>query len=223
MGQMAKIIITAKENPGKFFEAAINPTKYSVGYKNDYNTDTPQGSPEGSVKFEKAAASTFDLEFLLDGTGVNKGTGLLGSFGKKSVMDQFDLFVNVTGSYVGGIHKPYDLTIVWGSLLFEGVLVESTVDFTLFSPDGSPLRGIIKAKFKATKDIKLINLHAGKQSPDLTHKISVKAGDKLPLMSQNVYGDSKYYLEVAKVNGIINFRQLEPGQIVYFPPLQKQL
>jgi hypothetical protein len=31
-------------------------------------------------------------------------------------------------------------------------------------------------------------------------------------MTERIYGDSKYYLEVAKVNGLINFRQLNQGR-----------
>jgi hypothetical protein len=37
-------------------------------------------------------------------------------------------------------------------------------------------------------------------------------------MTERIYGDSKYYLEVAKINGLINFRQLIPGQELFFPP-----
>uniref|UniRef100_A0AAU6WLI4 LysM domain-containing protein n=1 Tax=Chryseobacterium endophyticum TaxID=1854762 RepID=A0AAU6WLI4_9FLAO len=60
-----------------------------------------------------------------------------------------------------------------------------------------------------------------KNSPDLTHKRTIQDGDTLPLMTERIYGDSKYYLEVAKVNNLINFRQLVPGEELYFPPIEK--
>jgi len=41
-------------------------------------------------------------------------------------------------------------------------------------------------------------------------------------MSFKIYGDSKYYLEVARANKLINFRKLKIGQKIFFPPLQKQ-
>ena len=40
-------------------------------------------------------------------------------------------------------------------------------------------------------------------------------------MSKKIYGDSKYYLEVARVNQLTNFRKLTPGQELLFPPLEK--
>jgi nucleoid-associated protein YgaU len=61
----------------------------------------------------------------------------------------------------------------------------------------------------------------GKNSPDLTHYRQVKQGDTLPLMVFNIYKDPKYYLEIARVNGLTNFRKLLTGQNIIFPPLEK--
>jgi nucleoid-associated protein YgaU len=59
-----------------------------------------------------------------------------------------------------------------------------------------------------------------KSSPDLSHLVTVKAGDTLPLLCCNIYGSSVYYLEVARVNGLAHFRDLAPGMQLLFPPLQ---
>lgn len=40
-------------------------------------------------------------------------------------------------------------------------------------------------------------------------------------MSHRIYGDSKYYLEVARVNEITSFRKLEVGKEIFFPPIEK--
>ena len=57
------------------------------------------------------------------------------------------------------------------------------------------------------------------QSPDLTQVRIAKAGDNLPLLCYQIYGDPGYYLEVAQANQIDAFRLLEPGMTVVFPPL----
>jgi nucleoid-associated protein YgaU len=49
----------------------------------------------------------------------------------------------------------------------------------------------------------------------------VKSGDTLPLLAKEIYGSSEYYLRVAEVNGIDDFRNLTPGQQIIFPPLAK--
>jgi len=59
------------------------------------------------------------------------------------------------------------------------------------------------------------------QSPDLTHIRIVKEGDTLPLLCHQVYGDPKYYIAVAAVNGLNDFRNLKKGERIMFPPLEK--
>jgi len=59
------------------------------------------------------------------------------------------------------------------------------------------------------------------QSPDLTHVRLIKAGDNLPSLCSQIYGDPSYYLAVARANQIDNFRELVPGTNVFFPPLEK--
>jgi nucleoid-associated protein YgaU len=59
------------------------------------------------------------------------------------------------------------------------------------------------------------------ESPDLTHIRLVKAGDTLPEMCFNIYGDPRYYLDVARQNRLDNFRKLEPGTRIFFPPIEK--
>jgi len=42
-------------------------------------------------------------------------------------------------------------------------------------------------------------------------------------MVHKIYGSFKYYLQVAKVNNLKNFRDLIPGQKLIFPPFEKNL
>ena len=111
--------------------------------------------------------------------------------------------------------------VKWGALLFKGSLVDLSIEYRLFAPDGTPLRANAKLKIKGTVDDDLRVARENNQSPDLTHYRKVKAGETLPLMCHRIYGDPKYYLEIAKANNITQFRKLKPGQELFFPPLQK--
>jgi len=216
------------------FKALINPTGFSFTRKNEYNTTQASGSSAGEQKFDKASSPSLQLEFLFDGTGVTKdnpgnklinkikeGLGKKDPFSKKSVTDQLYDFYEATGDYDGTIHKPYNVIIIWGKFEFKGILSEFTIDYKLFNNDGTPLRAIGKANFGGSISKELAAKIANTSSPDLTHKRTVQDGDTLPLMTKRIYGDSKYYLEVAKVNGLVNFRQLKPGSELYFPPIEK--
>jgi hypothetical protein len=39
-------------------------------------------------------------------------------------------------------------------------------------------------------------------------------------MCQQIYGDPRYYLQVARFNGLKNYRRLAVGQELLFPPLK---
>jgi nucleoid-associated protein YgaU len=95
-----------------------------------------------------------------------------------------------------------------------------SVDYTLFKPSGEPLRAKVKLSFSGFMSKEEEALRANRSSPDLTHLIEVKAGDTLPMLCYRVYKDCSYYLEVAKVNGITNFRDLQLGTKLHFPPLR---
>jgi len=212
------------------FTALINPTGFSLTHKVEYNAERKEGANATNAQFVKKSPQILQLEFLFDGTGVteaNAGNKLLkkirgkDSFSKTAVEKQLEDFYKATGDFDGTIHKPYTVTVTWGKFEFKGALTELTIDYKLFNKDGSPLRAIGKATFLESISDELAALMANKNSPDLTHKRIVQDGDTLPLMTERIYGDSKYYLEVAKVNGLINFRQLKPGTELYFPPIEK--
>jgi nucleoid-associated protein YgaU len=59
-------------------------------------------------------------------------------------------------------------------------------------------------------------------SPDLTHSVQVKDGDLLPLLTSQIYKDQNYYLQVAKVNKLKNFRKLKAGTTLVFPPISNK-
>jgi LysM repeat protein len=211
------------------FKAFINPTGYSVTYKTELETPLLPGAAKTDAKYVASPSTDLQLEFLFDGTGVteaNSGIKLINkikgkAFKKTSVKDQVDAFYKATGQVSGPIHKPYNVILNWGDFEFKGILAEFTVEYKLFDNEGQPLRAIGKAKFSESISPKLEAAEKKQSSPDLTHKRTVQAGDTLPLMTESIYGDSKYYLEVAKVNNLVNFRQLKPGQELFFPPLEK--
>ena len=96
------------------------------------------------------------------------------------------------------------------------------ITYTLFKSDGYPLRAKVKATFSENIEDTLRTAKEGKKSPDFTHQRIVKDGDTLPLMTYRIYGDDSYYLEVARINGLTNFRKLETGTIIQFPPLKQE-
>jgi hypothetical protein len=225
-GELKKLKVVAYSDPGFSnkiadgeFATLINPEKYTFHYKIEQDEQQAGGTSTVSPRFNKKLPEDLELEFLFDRSGVITGKEAI----EKGIINDIEKFKKVILDYNGDEHKPNYLVISWGSLLFKGSLTEMDIEFKLFKPDGTPIRAVAKAKFKGFVEDDLRAAQENNRSPDLTHIRIVKEGDTLPLMSYRIYGDSKYYLEVAKVNNIINFRRLKTGQEIFFPPLQKQV
>jgi LysM repeat protein len=224
-GKLKKLTITAYKDDtfsepigdGKF-TSLLNPENYAFNYKIEYSEAQAIGTSAAQPKFIRTLPQDLNLEFLFDQTGVMNGiTNPMGD----GIIDEIEQFKRIIFDYNGEQHKPNYVMIGWGSLLFKGVLADMSLEFKLFAPDGTPLRAIAKTSFKGSVEDNLRVAKENNSSPDLTHIRIVQDGDTLPLMAFRIYGDSKYYLQVAAANNLTNFRKLRTGQELFFPPIEK--
>ena len=198
---------------GSSFELMLNPSSYSHSYSIGYNKKEALGKLASDTKFSGIKPEKIGFDIVIDGTGVVELTG-------DDVKTQVKSLTDIVYKYDGNNHEPNHVRLLWGSLIFFGRLESMSVDYTLFKPSGEPLRAKIKLSFSGFMSKEEEALRANRSSPDLSHQIEVKAGDTLPALCYRVYKDSSYYLEVAKANNITNFRDIEPGSKLHFPPLR---
>jgi hypothetical protein len=208
------------EQVGDNFQVYINPERYTHTYGIDYKDEQAQGSNGPSPVFNKYKSDTVNFELVFDGTGVvpSPRPGNSPASGN-TVEKQIGQFKKLAFSYNGNIHRPNFLMLSWGTLLFKCVLTTLNLTYTLFMPDGTPLRAKATTTFIGFNDEVELALKANKSSPDLPHVLTVKAGDTLPLMCYDIYGSSAYYPQVAHINGLTNMRNLVEGTKLLFPPL----
>ena len=218
-GALEKLLILAFQKPDYSdtevarFEAFVNPNEITISYELEYDAAQGAGTTNSRMHFKKAKPGDLSLSFFIDGTGANGQ--------KVDVQERVAQFQAVTG-YDGRIHRPNYLKVVWGTLQVKRcVLKSASIAYKLFHPDGVPLRAVITAAFSDNSDDKTRQAMAQDESSDLTHRRTVTAGDNLPTLCQQIYGDPGYYLDVARVNRLLNFRRLEPGTTLFFPPLEK--
>jgi LysM repeat protein len=218
-GMLERLRIRAYESadysgsPASEFEAYVNPSEITLSYEIEYDSAQGSGTTNSRMNFKSAKPGDLALTFFLDGTGAN---------GRPSnVQEKVEQFQQVTG-YNGQIHRTSYLIVMWGTLQIKRcVLKSASIAYKLFRPDGVPLRAVISASFSDNSDDTTRVAMAQDQSPDLTHKRIIKAGDTLPALCQAIYGSPKHYLRVAAANGLDNFRNIPAGTAVFFPPLEK--
>lgn len=201
------------------FTVKINPETYALDYKIKYSEDQASGTSGDLPKFDKTEPLSLGFKFIFDSTGALPNT--TDKEREQGIGEELAQFKKVVFDYVGEKHAPPFVELIWGTLLFRCVLTGMKINYKLFRPDGTPVRAEVDAKFKELVEPNERVAQENDQSPDLTHIRNVKQGDTLPLFCKDIYGDSRYYIEIARVNKLISFRNLKVGQRIIFPPILK--
>jgi hypothetical protein len=194
------------------YTAYINPDQYTYNYSIEYSKQDVPGAGGQTLKFQQVEPATVTFDMYFDTTGIIPDSS-------GDVNDQIADFQAITYGYNGDIHSPNYLQLVWGTMIFNGVLGSLSVTYQLFSPQGIPLRAKASVTFKNTADPEEIEKEENSNSPDMTHVRTVLEGDTLPLMCNRIYGDPSLYMEVARVNGLDQLTDLKAGTSIVFPPI----
>lgn len=222
--------------PQDVYVVQVNPSSYTLNHLLNYSHQRGQGASASEAVYSDSAPVNLQFEFLFDGTGVIPAASelgdvpLLGAIASALspaepyvVMDEIKKFNALVYDYHGEQHRPRQLLLTWGKLVFSCVLGSVAYRFTLFKPDGTPLRAVATCTFcESISDAERVRKENA-SSPDLTHLRDVREGDTLPLLAYGIYGNAALYLEVARANKLVDFRRLRPASRLAFPPLDKKV
>ncbi|MBB6250765.1 CIS tube protein [Nitrospirillum iridis] len=227
-GSLEKMIVTAYSDQnfttqvGDPYTVWINPASYRYKYSIYYNDRQAQGSNGASPDFNRSGPDSVAFELVFDATGVVPspvaGQADAPADGITSMVNGFKALVL---KFNGNIHSPNYVMLSWGMLQFGCRLQSMDINYTLFRPDGTPLRARMSVSFLGFTSESQLAKQANKRSPDMTHIVTVVAGDSLPTLCKRIYGSSLHYLRVAEFNKLNTFKQLIPGTQLLFPPLAK--
>lgn len=219
-GELKKMVIEAYRSPdysgsaAASFTVLFNPATYTQKYEVEYHARQGAADTGSPQVFGRIKPQEYTFEFLFDGTGT--------AVQKVEVRQALEDFLKVAGKHDGEIHRPMYLKLSWGSLISKCVLKSADITYTLFKPDGHPLRAKVRAVFSENIEDTLRVAEERRSSPDLSHVHVVKAGEHLSQLAHRYYGDASRYLQVAQFNRLRNFRRLEVGQVLVFPPIAER-
>jgi hypothetical protein len=248
-GKLTKlaIIFSSDENKpliGVPFFPMYNPESYKMSYAMDYDDNQRLLVGNADKKFLRVKPKTLSLKLYFDGTSASPNDLLISNLEKvpgfNGVVAQVEAFLAM-GASVGGpvidkngkvqevigedkitreIHRPKSMAIIWGTFYMTGVLTNATVNYTMFTPEGVPIRAEMDIDVAESTSLTLVERVMKLMSPDLSKSIVVKEGDTLPDLCYKEYGDSSFYPKIAEVNQLKNFRKLVPGTELLFPPIK---
>lgn len=215
--QLMKIIGYSDEEfqnvSGKSYTLMMNPESMKRQQSIEYNDQQAPDSSSASQKYKSTPSDKLSFEIVIDCTGVVDGKRL-------DMSTEIESLEKVVYTYNGKIHRPNFVKLQWGkNFIFKSVLTSMDTNYTLFKPDGSPLRAKISLSFSQYISPSTVIKIDQPQSPDVTHMVTIVDGDSLPKLSYEIWNDENYYIQVAKYNVLDKFRNLTSGDQLFFPPI----
>lgn len=208
------------------YQFLINPDSYKFHYELEQAEDAPAGSSGSELRYFRQIPNEWEFEILIDGTGVIKDASalsisLLGNTDETDVQEQVNNLKSIVLDYNGEIHRNQFLKISWGNRdVFKGTLVTLDLNYKMFKNDGSPLRVIAKLKLREWVDPEQRIREEASSSPDITHERVFRSEDRIDLLSNRIYNDPGYYIDIAKSNDLNGFRKIPKGIKLKFPPIK---
>ncbi|MBB6369151.1 hypothetical protein [Chryseobacterium shigense] len=233
------------EPPNETIFVQLNPEKYTMKNNVVFCEGQAMGTTGSDLKFNKIEGEEVTFDFLFDSSGIvpqgktvkGKGTdsltGTLSAIGEslkpayvdpfgevESVEKQVEGFKDSLMKYDGKSHQTPYLKLLWGGYSLSCRLKSMDIEYYLFRKDGRPVRAKVKCLFKGTVKYELMVAEQKKSSPDLTHERTIQMNDKLPLLAESIYESDDFYIDVAKSNKLLSFRNINTGQKLKFPPVK---
>jgi hypothetical protein len=209
-----------------------NPTEYTLSKGAQLAEIAIPGLDSPLLQFVRGQTETLSLDLFFDTTEAGMDDTAISV---TKVTDQFYQLVKIDGTthappicfFSWGVQfpgqRPYaSMGLGTGSQQRHGFkcVVESVRQrYTLFSPQGIPLRATLTVSLKEYKTLAEQIAEINAQSADHSHTHLVQTGETLSQISSSVYNDPTQWRAIANRNNLLDPLNLQPGQILEIPPL----
>jgi hypothetical protein len=212
---LAKASIINLDTGGPPITCMFNPKEYAFAKQNSWSQGQTGGTNVPQFEFGGGQPATLTLQFLFD-------TYTQGKDVRKEHTDAIWALMLVDDSLKdpkSGKARPPKVRFQWGNTWsFDAVITSITQRFTLFLPEGTPVRATLDVAFQQIKDEKLFP----KQNPTSggaggERVWQVNEGDTLSWIAYKEYGDPTKWRAIADANKLTCVRRLTPGMVLLIP------
>lgn len=198
---------------GETINFQFNPKELQVDKVAKWKFDAKAGSKKAPpAQYLGPDPASMTVELFLDACENPSGDV------SKDVKKLTDACIPTQSSKDKGKPLPKGVRFGWGSFSFEGYIEKVSAKYTLFRPDGTPIR--------ASCTIAMKELPHGPAGQNPTsgslHALAsrqVVAGDTLAGIAFQEYGDPNLWRGIAEVNGIDDPMAVAPGVTLLIPSI----
>jgi contractile injection system tube protein/LysM domain-containing protein len=202
-------------------ECSFNPKDYSFSKSNQWKEQKTSGKNVPQLSFEGGSPATLQMELYFD-TYAKASGGSKPKDVRKEYTDKLWKLMMVEPKTVDKKSKkgrPPRVRFLWGrAWSFTAVITQIQQKFTLFSPDGTPVRAICTVSFQQEKDEASLAPQNPTSGGESGHQFwTVSEGDTLGWIAYQSYGLTSRWREIADANNLSSVRDLVPGMVLVIP------
>ena len=187
----------------------FNPTEYQLQKGNTFAEIPIPGLESPPIQFVRGASEKLTTELLVDTS---------------------DTLENVAERYVNKLrdlmrlnqelHAPPIVRFTWDRQVFKGVLESLNTTYTMFSPEGVPLRAKLNLTLKEYRPIEVQVKESPLASANIEKSFIARRGDTFSSVAAAVCNDPSVWREIARYNDVEDPRRLQPGTVLDIPRLR---
>jgi Contractile injection system tube protein/LysM domain len=204
---------------GDTFDCLFNPKDYTVTKTNNWKAEPKQGETAAIPSFTGGTPWEITLQLLFDTSLLKEHKEVRTLTGK--LFDAMDATRDESAGSPGKktTKRPPKITFDYGGFKFVGVAKNLSVQYTLFTQQGVPIRADVKLTLmqcnpKQEKGQNPTTLGEGGLGAHV-----VRDGDSLASIAHQVYGDATQWRTIAQANGIDDPLRLRSGRMLSVPRL----
>jgi len=191
----------------------FNPYEYTVSKSNTFERDPKNNADVMHITFKESGSQTLSLSLVFDTFEKKEDVSLI----TNKLWKLMEVKTRRDRKDTEKVEPPY-VMFKWGVFQFVAVITDMTQKFTLFLPNGTPVRAkvdITFTQFDDSNDYPGQNPTSGGGSVEQFWR--VVGDDRIDTIAAKVYGDATKWRLIATHNQIANPLLLQSGQQLMIP------
>jgi len=218
-GQLEKAIIVDVDSPSTKVECLFRPKEITFSKQNNWTMSPVKGKNIPKPEFGGGGAMQLQMELFFDTTdrGIDNATDV-----RAATKSLWKMMLIVPGRRNPETRKaePPKVQFQWGRMLsFTAVIYNINQRFTLFKPDGTPVRATLNVTFQQYTEDTYVPQNPTSGGSGGYRMRRVREGDAIDLIAYQEYGDTSLWRFLAHANNLEDPMRLRPGQILSVPSL----
>ncbi|MDD5320328.1 MAG: LysM peptidoglycan-binding domain-containing protein [Methylococcales bacterium] len=226
--QKANMVATYHDGSIEFFEVQFNPTEFSLDKGVQIAEIAIPGLDSPLLQFVRGQNEKMTVDLFFDTTESGMGPG---ATSVTTLTDRVYELVKIEPAR----HAPPICSFLWNSkfpgadlspqagnqrrMEFQCVVESIKQKFTLFSPEGVPLRATLSLTLREYKTLDEQLRQLNLSSPDRSHSHVMQQGETISALAGRYYRKPEEWRPIAEANNIEDPRRLTSGTFLIIPPI----